>query len=396
MMHIKKLVTILVILPLCILPASASYSDTFNTGIDSVSGGEYNFGLGMFPVGTTFSFHRYFQMIPSYSHQARVYSSFSFSFRNSSFDNYDYFKGTPIWSMRIADRSSYSFHSGTYFSPTGTMDVYLQQPFGTNPVTGEGNLVTVRLGINSRYQMSLERLDVHRGSSDLLFSADYFKSESKVFPWLNGTRRNLNNYLYLYTYWYFYRDTGTDTYDGFYMELFAEAGPSWLGNQITPAGYTSSNYSKLRGYFEEKLTLFVDKQENGFNWKNMYVGHSNTIEYTFGDIVPGNKIPADRLRGYFSDRLWIHFTGPQFITSDCYFYFEISLNNHLFFGHVVNETSQSTRAVEYQSSISAYVNLKLFGFIHFEYAVAYNMARGIWAGYPYWSQGARLNFYVSL
>lgn len=371
---------------------------TFNTGIDNVSSGEYGFGLGMFPLGTTFSFHKYFQMIPDYRHQALLYSTYSFAFQNNWAGDYDYYTGKPTWALRIADRSDKTlwFTSGTYFAPNATMDVYLQQPLFTNPVSGAGYLVLVRAGLNVRYQMALERLGIHRGETGLMFNDTCFSYDSPAYPWLNGSRQTLNNYAYLYTYWYLYRDTGTDAYDGLYMELQAEAGPSWLGNRISPAGYTSSNYAKLRGYFEEKLTLFVDKQENGFNWKNMYLGHSNTIEYTFGDIVPYNKIPGDRLRGYFADRIWLHFTGPQFINWDCYTYLEISLNNNIYFGHVVNEPGQETTAVEYQSSITGYVNLKLFGFIHLQYYCAYYMARGIWSYYPSWSQGASVSFYVSL
>lgn len=388
------------------LPAfTAGYSVTLNTGIDSVSGGEYSFGKGLFPLGTTFNFNKYFKLIPDYRHNARFLTSISFSFRNAWFGSYDFFTGTPQWSLRRIDQSQYKFYSGTYFNPYATINTYIQQPFGTNPVTNSSYMVILRAGLNTRYSMSLERLGISRGETSLVFSdlvgdtltpKSYFNTSNTTYPWLQGDRNSLNNYMYLTSYWYFYRSTGPNVWEGVYLEATAEYGPYWLANIVSPKGYKTSDYYRFSIYAKEALSLYESKQSNGFNWVNINLFHENTLSYVGGDIVPANKIPGDRLRAYFSDRIVLRFTGPQFIATDCYPYIDLALNNYFYFGHVVNEPSQETTAVELQSSISMLFHLRLFGFMHFEYTCGYNFIRGIHGNYPGWYQGAQLSFYVSL
>ena len=138
------------------------------------------------------------------------------------------------------------------------------------------------------------------------------------------------------------------------------------------------------------------EQENGWNWMNMYIGHSNTLKYVSGSVVPENKMPDDRLRGSLEDRIWIHFNGPQFMAGDCYTNIEFNLYNTLMFGPVANEIDNITRAVELQSSFSARFQLRLFGFLRFEYQVGYDFIRGIWPDHPSWWQNSALQFYVSI
>lgn len=389
------------------VPAFAGYSISLNTSIDNVSGGEYSFGLGLFPVGTSFSFNKYFQMVPDYRHQAYFSTSMSFSFRNNWFGGYDFNTGTPQWYLRYIDQGEKGrdFYNGTYFNPYTTLNIYVQQPLGTNPVIGAGNLVTVRVGIETRFEMSLERLGLSRGETGLVFSdldgntltpKSYFNTSNTTYPWLQGDRNSLNNYMYLSTYWYFYRDSGPSVWDGVYMDITAEYGPYWFANTVSPKNYRTSDYFRLSLYLKEAMSIFDSKQSNGYNWVNINVAHENSLAYVGGDTVPANKIPGDRLRGFFSDRISIRFTGPQFIAWDCYPYIEVALNNSLFFGHVVNEPSQETKAVELQSSITMLFHLRLFGFLHLEYTCGYNFIRGIHAAYPGWYQGAQLSFYVSI
>ena len=132
------------------------------------------------------------------------------------------------------------------------------------------------------------------------------------------------------------------------------------------------------------------------NWANMYIAHSNSASYVGGDVVPEYKIPSARLRGNFSDQIWLTLTGPQFVAGDCYSYIKLTLKNNINFGHVVNEVSNSTVATELESYVGAYFHLRLFGFIRFDYECWYEFNMGLWADAPGWKQNASVNFYVSV
>ena len=200
----------------------------------------------------------------------------------------------------------------------------------------------------------------------------------------------------LSSYWYFRRSTsGTSTYEGLYMDLSFEIGPWWLGNNIFPDTVTSDFY---RAYFSatQYMDVFSIRQENGWNWLNLMLGHSNTVSYTWGDVIPEHRIQRDRLRGQVSDSLYLRFTGPQFIASDCYPYFQVSLNNNIYFGGVQNDITGSISGVELVSSVSFEIHLRLFGFIHVNYRFGYDFIKGFEPEGPSWWQNAQLGFYVSL
>ncbi len=401
----KKLLIIILISGLCLSSLVAGYSISLDTSISGISGGEYGFGMGMLPLGTAFNFNKTFQMIPGYKHSAylRFYSEFNFT--NSKFDSYELLSGKPVWDTRHIDRilSEENWSSGTYFHPNSTLEFFIEQPFGTNPITGEDQLVIIRTGLNTRYSIALERLGMARGETGAVFineDGSYKEpfgpgSEIMAFPWLQDDRKSLNNYIFLSTYWYFYEDTAYAARDGVYIETNLEYGPSWLGNNIIHSS-SSSNFFKPSIYIDERLTLYSKEQENGLNWLSIYIGHSNSLSYTFGNIIPENKLPGDRLRGYFNDSIWLHFRGPQFFVGDCYSYIELQLSNNFYFGSVVNEATQQIQAVEHKSNISLKFHLRLFGFVYFEYLCGYNMAQGIWSYNPEWWQRAIVTFNVSI
>lgn len=402
----RLLTTILLLLLLPILVFADSF--TFSTSIDGVNNGANGFGWGLFPLGTSFTYAKYFPMLKGNFEQARFNVSTSFSFGDNWIaDGYTFDGGIPYWSMTVNERYSEeiakSFVGGRYFNPRANLYLYLQQGFGTNPVSKSGPLLNIRLAWNTNYSMALE-------GNPFIQDVDYlnfvnpdgttkapFGPDTKLpsMPWLQDNRININNNLALSTYWYFEKWVGTDAYDGAYAELSLEAGPSWLANTISPKGI-NSNYWKAYAYLYEKLTLFSVKQDNGMNWATMYVGHSNSYTYTGGDVVPENKIPGDRLRHCLSDAIWIHFAGPQFIAGDCYSYIELGLYNNIYFGNVVNEVSQKTQAIELQSSFSGIFHLRLFGFIRFDYSFGYVFNRGLYAANPYWWQSAEVRFYVTV
>lgn len=383
-----------IISPFCLF----SDSFTFSTEINSVS--NYSgFGMGLFPVGTTFAYYNYFPFLNK-REQAKAYLEANMNFSTPWLDsNYDYQTGEPVWVNTVEEAKSLNRLGGQYFNPNAYINLWIQQGFGTNPVSGNSPLFIVRVGVNSRYSMALEKIN----NTNYIFvdssgeSKKPFGTGSSIpaFPWLEGNRKTLNNYLFLHTYWYLRRWMAYDYYEGIYGELNFEYGPSWFANTLYPGG-VQSNFYRFYGYLEEKLTLLNNKQDNGRDWTVLYVGHSNSLSYIGGDVVPINKIPSDRLRWTATDRIWLRFTGPQFISSDCYSYIQFNLGNDLYFGHVVNETSQETTAIELQSYLSGTFHLRLFGFIRFEYNIGYNLFRGIWSSSPGWWQNAKLNFYVSV
>lgn len=403
----KKLLTTIILV--CLLPLLVfADSFTFSTSINGVSGGANGFGKGLFPLGTSYSHAKSFSLLGEKFPASTFNISIDFGFGDNWIpDAYTYDGGIPYWSMTVNERWSpeiaSSFVSGRYFNPRGNLYLYLQQGFGTNPVAKGGNLVDIRLAFNTKYSLALEGNPFLKDVNYLSFvnpdgtpKAPFGPGTTlPSIPWLQDNRIAVNNNLALSTYWNLNKGTGTDAYDGAYAELTLEYGPSWLANTITPKG-TISNYWKAYAYLEEKLTLFSTRQENGMNWATMYVGHSNSYSYVGGDVVPENKIPGDRLRNTFSDRIWLHFAGPHFIAWDCYTFIELGISNTVLWGNVVNEVSQKTKSIELQSSFNGLFHLRLFGFIRFDYSFGYVFNRGLYAAGPYWWQAAEVSFYVTV
>ncbi len=395
----RRLSAIAIAFVLLLFPAAA---DTYSLSayISGVSGGVDNIGFGLFPIGTTFGFERLFPLVPG-QRDAEFQFEMSFAFNNTDIDErFDYMTGKPVWMD-----SGISSLSGTYFNPRASIDVYLDQGFGDNPLYADGSLVNLRLGFNARYSMALERVDLSKAGNDdpPLFVDDSgnlkdpFDGALPAYPWLEGSRQVYTDYLYFNAYLNLDRDTPTDAEaeHGLGMDLTFEYGPEWLFNSFSSSG-AQSDFWRIGMYLEEKMELFTVYQDNGWNWVNMYIGHSNTIRYTGGDIVPANMLPDDRLRALVSDRIWLHFTAPQFLAGDCFAFIELNLYNTLMFGSVANEAKPSSFSIELQSSFSARIQVRLFGFIRLEYQVGYDFIRGIWPEYPRWWQNAALSFYVSV
>lgn len=413
---VKKLVLVILFLLTALLLNADSI--TMGTTITSVANGVNDFGMGLFPISMTYCHNKSFQLIPEYGKKATFYGIASFSISNSSLDyNYDHFDGTPKWALSSKEALNHSFFPSaslkrTYFSPYAYFDLSLSQPLGVkkNPVSG-GDLLTLKVGFYSRYEMALENTLLSISPSNSLYEdsiqpifvdkignpiAPFTDNHTlKAFPWLEGDRKAFNNYLYITATSNLYKSTGLSTYDGASVSLGLEYGPSWLFNKMNN-GVVSSNYVKAYGSVTEKITLYVDKQEDGKSWLTSHLGHTNSFGYTFGDVVPQHKIPTDRLRGYFYDQLWLNVTFPQFIATDCYAYIQVGLNNYLYFGKVANEVSSEHSAVELVSNVTGTFHMRLFNFVRFQYNVSYTFNRGIWSSQPAWSQNAELRFWVSL
>ena len=396
------------------LPIAAdSYSlDAFISG---VSNGVKGFGLGLFPLGTTFGFEKYIQLFEGES-KAEFQIELSFAFNNRALDsNYDYLTGRPVWAMSSEERRNASVfgneawgdRSLSYFNPRSDIDIYLDQGFWKNPLYDEGTLFNIKVGLNARYAMSLEEVSYslpgHGGLSSPVFVYGNggvrapFDAPLPAYPWLSGSRNVYTDYLYLQLSLNMDRDTPTDAEpeEGLSVDFLLEYGPWWLLNNITPEGI-QSDFVRAVLYSEQKMEIFSVMQDNGWYWVNMYVGHSDNLSYVWGSAIPENKLTTDRLRGTLQDRVWVHFTGPQFMAGDCYTNIELNLYNTLMFGGVANEMDGRTRAVELQTVFTARFQLKLFGFIRVEYQVGYDFIQGIWPDRPRWWQNSGISFYVSI
>lgn len=393
---------------------------TLSTAISSVANGVNGIGMGLFPVSMTYKHNKSFQLIPAHKKKASFSISTSYSIANSSLDvNYDYLEGTPKWALSYKEANEYTFFVKdskknyiTYFSPYSYFDISISQPFGVkkNPVTG-GDLVTLKVGVYTRIEEALENTALSFSPASSLYSDKIINTfvnslgnpvapftdeyELKAFPWLEGNRKAFNNYLYATASFSFYKTTGFNTYDGASISLGFEYGPSWLANHMNN-GTISSNYWKLSGSATEKITLLVEKQNDGKNWLTAHLGHTNTIGYTGGDVVPKFKMPTDRLRGYFTDKIYLNLSLPQFIATDCYAYLETGLTNSIYFGKVANEVSNEHEAVELVSKLTGTFHMRLWGFIRFQYDISYTFNRGISSSHPAWSQNAELRFWVAI
>lgn len=406
--NMKKATTTLLIL---FLALSLSYADSesLNTEITTVSFGPHNFGFGLTPAGTDFMFYKYFSISDKLQHQAYFKAQLVFSFpNNSSFGGFDYETGTPDWSLKYSDVSeSKNFISGYYFNPQAFTFLYFRQGFGINPVSSTEPLIYLGIGLNSRYSIALESLDVSRGTREPAFMTktddgtwEYKApfgpgSTIQAYPWLQDNRQTLSNYLYFYFELPLYRSKGFKIYDGVEIYGSFEYGPSWLANSISMSTPTSDFYN-LSLTATEYLALFSEKQENGWNWLSIELVHSNTFRRTAGEIVPYHKIPTDRLENSFTDSLYLKVYGPQFIAYDCYTDISVGLYNNCYFGNIVNENPKTTRAMEWTGSISCSLHTSLFGFMHLSYGFGYNFMRGIKASYPGFWQNAEVRFYISL
>lgn len=403
---------LLLFLSLVFLSASAfSDSFTFDTGIYGITFGPNDFGMNLFPAGTHFGYYHDFQMYKGASYKARLRLDVEFILGNAYLDGlYNDLTGEPKYLHRVSDIDKEDYYTeGSYFNPNAYLNIYLDQPFDIPWGDDWSWTFDVRFGLRTRYYMALENLNAaiyglgDESPAKLLFVDKEGKdippfgpdSYIQAYPWLSGNRNTWNSYLFLYTYYDWRTPRGFEAYDGFYAELSVEYGPFWLLNNITPS-FATSDFYKFTGYLEERWTLYSLEQDNGWNWVNIQLIHTNEASYTGGDVVPEAFLPTDRLSASFNDRIALMVIGPQFLVSDCYPYAELSLDNSVYFGSVVNDKTNSGFVWEVQSYAELELHLKLFGFIQLEYSVQYKFFSGIWPDYPQFSQDAAVKFYISI
>lgn len=395
MNRLKRGALVILLAAVVLIPGFAD-SLSLKTEINGVSTGISGFGFDLFPTNTTFSYFKDdIDLGEAFQHDAIFHMQMEFRLGHSSISGYDYRTGYPWW----ADGGAQNTIDKDYFRLYSQIDMYFEQGFGTNFVAGEGPLMYLNVRWITRFASASEPLSLSQnGPANPTFTNPPFSNDERLpaYPWLEGDRNSWNNIVSLGASWSFRRSsTRTSNYEGALLTANLEFGPSWLGNDIFPDTVTS-DFIKASMSLEEYITVFVISQDNGWNWLNLVVGHSNTLGYTWGDVIPEHRLQTDRLRGYFSDSLWLRFTGPQFIATDCYPYLQLSLDNSLLFGGVQNEVSRDVHGVELRSGVSVEIHLRLFGFIHVRYRFGYDFIRGFDTVAPGWWQNGELGFYVSL
>ena len=414
-MKIGKMKKLFIIFVTLFLSLSILYADDYQEPItlktDITGVGSYkNFGLGLAPVSTTFEYYRtdldWFELS---KFKSQFYFNITYGFAETSDNNREWDTGQPAWALTVHDKNKISskFSSGTYFRQYGAMELRFEQPFIDNPIEGSEQkyLFEFKFGLNMRYTNISERLSLGSDASptfvDINGNPKGIYAEAGVgnpiiaWPWLNGNRKTLSNYMFASLYFYPYREVRESVQDGVYGYVTFEYGPKWLLNSISPKNYTSADYYRIYAYLEEKLVLLDDRQDNNWNWFAIYFGHSNTFNHVGGDVVPYYKMISNYFSNQLTDKFWLHFMGPNFIAKDCFTYMELSLTNNFYFGEVVNAT-QIYEGISYTGALGVKLHLRLFGFIRFDYDCSYNFAGGISASNPAWSQKATLQFSIAV
>ena len=400
----KKFLLLLAILILTLPIYSEPLSLT--TQVSSVYFGPHGLGFGFAPTGTNFVYYDYFNISPKLSNAASIFARLTFASNDDSwFGGYNYETGTPYWFTRIEDITDWSkYMSGFYFNPGATLSISFYQGFGTNPVQKSGALATVGLEYYTRYNIALEALDVNRGTKDPVFidiKNNTYKepfapgNHIQAYPWLQDSRESWINSLTLSLSLDLKKSIGFGTYDGISFNASIEIAPSWLGNNVSMK-YPTADYTRLHFQATQYLSLNEKTQDNGLNWLSIGLSHNSTYSYTTGSVIPNDKLPGDRFKNNYLDSLYITFNGPQFIAWDCYTDLTIGIYNYCYWGHIVNENPQTSKGIEWNSSLAMDFHMRLFGFMHFKYSLGYYFMRGISSNYPTWYQDAKVTFYISL
>ena len=171
--------------------------------------------------------------------------------------------------------------------------------------------------------------------------------------------------------------------DSMNVSLGFEMGPWWMLNSISNDNRLS-DYYRVSGSASQSVRLKNTEQSIQLRWISISASHSNSFSYTFGSIVPQHKIGSYRLRGSLSDTFSISVSGPQLYDSSTTISGSASLVNVLYFGSTENARDKIYRA-SYDSYISLWGNMTLFGIVSFSFSGTRYLTRGFSGGGNEWS-----------
>lgn len=267
------------------------------------------------------------------------------------------------------------FYGKKYFNPTASISMSLSQKF---------EFWTINGSFSTRYSHPMESLTFSNQDKwkedDLLFGDKYWAQESvSAYPWFYGDRNNFTANMGVS----FSRNYIVKGLDSMNVSLGFEMGPWWMLNSISN-GNRLSDYYRISGSASQSIRLKNTEQSIQLRWISISASHSNSFSYTFGSIVPQHKIGSYRLRGSLSDTFSISVSGPQLYDSSTTISGSASLVNVLYFGSTENARDKIYRA-SYDSYISLWGNMTLFGIVSFSFSGTRYLTRGLSGGGNEWS-----------
>ena len=267
------------------------------------------------------------------------------------------------------------FYGKKYFNPTASISMSLSQKF---------EFWTINGSFSTRYSHPMESLTFSNQDKweedDLLFGDKYCDKESvAAYPWFYGDRNNFTANMGVS----FSRNYIVKGLDSMNVSLGFEMGPWWMLNSISN-GNRLSDYYRISGSASQSVRLKNTEQSIQLRWISISASHSNSFSYTFGSIVPQHKIGSYRLRGSLSDTFSISVSGPQLYDSSTTISGSASLVNVLYFGSTENARDKIYRA-SYDSYISLWGNMTLFGIVSFSFSGTRYLTRGLSGGGNEWS-----------
>ena len=382
----KKIIATLLVVLIFIIEGAFAAEDTFKGSITGSSGGLGNIGEGIFPFSVSWSKNKDITILDEDEYdKAHLVFSFSSSVTRDRDYGYALKTGSPSWDKQ--DASSWTDNNNAYyFKPSASISISLSQKF---------EKWTLKGSLNTKYSHLMEDL-VSTVPSSLYFvnSDGSLKYNDKdavaAYPWLYGERNNFTTSLG-FTLSRSYIVEGLDSMN---VSVGVEMGPWWMLNSISH-GNRLSDYYRISGTAGESVKIKDTQQSINLRWLNITASHSNSFSYTFGKIVPKEKLNSNRLKGVISDTLSLSFAGPQLYDASTSISASISLNNSLYFGQVAN-MKNSGFYYSYVSYLSLSGNLNLFGLISFSVTGTRYLSQGLGSSNTLWSASGEVYMSINL
>lgn len=374
-MSLKKFILSLFLVSSLLLALPAS--TLFSTSISGTSTGPNRIADGKLPLYFSVNRTSRLKIFDTLPDKATLNLSSGFSLGYTGYYRYfDNETGTP--SSDWIDKEKGSDAGGGYFeyyNPTGNLSLSLSQKIDE---------WTYSLGVGARYSRPQESLTAT--GKDLTFSKfinnkweKKYTSKDAVYasPWLYGDRNNITTNFSFSASRSITKFTNLSSFN---INFSFNMGPEWMLNSLFN-GITLSDYYTFYASLSESMLLKEETQSISLRWLRISVSHSNSFSYTFGSVVPENRLNSFRLRGYLTDSLSVYFSGPQILDSGTSISMTFSFNNSLYFGGFENEKSGKSRGVAYSSYFTSSFGLSLFGFLSFNYSLNYYIANGYYSSF---------------